>query len=239
MATTALSLSELTTTDQKIIASLLASGSAVEDVIPEDIAEGPLWQTLEACCRALSVYRKRIGVLKPLIGRILIVCRNRPEIWQAKGYRNYDDFITNWTKDVIGITRSEAYASRNLAEKFPSLSIQDVQDVGYSKLAYLATKTGEDDPKVNDWIKAAQEHTLDELKDIFANKGIEPRDESDLCNLSFITTKAIKNRAIEFFKDPRVQAYCGTENYGKIFEFMMAECSEWLTYDGSGANSGS
>lgn len=226
-----LSLSELSPNDQTIVASLLASGSAMEYAIPDNIGEGPLWETLEACCRALSVYRKRIGVLKPLIGRILIVCRNRPEIWQAKGYKNYDDFITNWTKDVVGIARSEAYACRNLAEKFPSLSIQDVQDVGYSKLSYLSTKTGEHDPKVNDWIKAAQEHTLDELKDIFANKGIEPRDESDLCNISFITTKAIKTRLLEFMTDPRVQAYCQTENYGKIIEFMMAECSEWLTIE--------
>jgi hypothetical protein len=214
---------DLTAEEQEAVSLLLSASGQMDDAIPDDIDGPTLWFNLQSCCKALSAHRRNISTLKPLIGRMLIVLQNNPTIYQHYGFATFDAFVTNGLRDLMGVPRSEAYSAKRLAEHFPSLSIPECQAVGYGKLSFLSKFTSEEKPECNRWLALAQSNSLDVLKDIAANKGILPREESDFVTYTVVMNKGTREMIEAFVTDPSIQSYVGSDNPAKIIEMACAE----------------
>lgn len=221
---------ELTSEEQEAVSLLLSSAGQLDEAVPDDIDGPSLWFNLQACCKALSVHRRNISTLKPLIGRMLIVLQNNPSIYQHYKYPTFDDFVSRGLRDLLGVPRSEAYAAKRLVEHFPSLSVEDCQTLTYSKLSFISKFTDESKPEANNWLALAQNNSLDVLKDIAANKGILPREESDFVTLTIIMNKGQRDQWDAFVSDPSIQSHVGSDNPARILEMLIAETEpEWRT----------
>ena len=113
-----LSAAELSASDKKVVEQFLKSKEQLTDLIPDTMDDQELWRSLAACCKSLSSYRKSASVLKVIVGRLLVVLQDRPEVYQKLSYRTYDDFLTRGMPELFGIPRSEAYAARALIAKW-------------------------------------------------------------------------------------------------------------------------
>ncbi len=221
-------LADLSASDKAIVDQFLDSREQLTDLVPDAIDPATLWTGLSACCRSLALNRRTASLLKIVIGRMLVVLRDRPEVYQNLGYRTFDDFITRGMPELFGIPRSEAYAARTLVEKWPSLSAEQIKLVSYSKLALISKVVDEKSSNANMYLKAAQEHTLDQLKDILANNGVLPREDSDFATITILTTKGIKKMWTDAVSDPQIRAYCQTDDPGVILECLLSETlCEW------------
>lgn len=221
---------DLSQEESDAVSLLLSAAGQLDEAVPDDIDGPSLWFNLQACCKALSVHRRNISTLKPLIGRMLIVLQNNPSIYQQYQYPTFDDFVSRGLRDLLGVPRSEAYAAKRLVEHFPSLSVEDCQTITYSKLSFISKFTDESKPEANKWLALAQHNSLDALKDIAANKGILSREESDFVTLTLVLNKGQRDMWDAFVSDPSIQAYVGSDNPGKILEMMIAETeAEWLS----------
>ena len=224
------SVAELSSSDKEVVEQFLRSKEQLTDLIPDTMDSQELWRSLAACCKSLSIYRKSASVLKVIVGRLLVVLQDRPEVYQKLSYRNFDDFLTRGMPELFGIPRSEAYAARALIAKWPSLSSEQIKQVSYSKISLISQFTHEGDVNANKFLQAAQTLTLDKLKDYCANQGMLPREESDLAEISLLTTKGIKDQWLEFSSDPHIQAFVGTDNPGEILSMAIAEVSaDWMS----------
>jgi len=214
---------DLTQEESEAVSLLLSAAGQLDEAVPDDIDGPSLWFNLQACCKALSVHRRSISTLKPLIGRMLIVLQNNPTIYQHYQYPTFDDFVSRGLRDLLGVPRSEAYAAKRLVEHFPSLSVDDCQKITYSKLSFISKFTDESKPEANKWLARAQVHTLDQLKDIAANEDIIPREESDFVSYSVVMTVAQRKQIESFFSDKSIQSYVGSSNPADIIEMACAE----------------
>lgn len=218
------STNDLTPEENEAVALLLASGGQLDEAIPDEIDGPTLWFNLQACCKALSVHRRNISTLKPLIGRMLIILQDNPSILKHYGYQTFDGFVSKGLRDLLGMPRSEAYAATRLVKKFPSLSVEECAAVTYSKLSFISKFTDETQPDANKWLTLAQNNSLDVLKDIAANKGIISREDSDFVTYSVVMTRGQRDILDAFLTDPSIQASVGTDNPGIILEMMVADC---------------
>ena len=220
---------ELTPAESQIVADLVGAQNQLAEVIPDDIDGEKLWRWLGACCKSIAMYRRSMSSLKVIVGRMLVVLKDRPEKYRELGYETFNQFMTVGMPTLFGIPRSEAFASIALVEKWPSLTPEQVKKVSYTKLSLISKFTNEASADANVWLQTAQENSLDKLKDICANSGVLPREESDIVEISLITTKGIKDQWIEFINNPEVKATCGTDNPGEILSMAIGECmAEWM-----------
>lgn len=221
--------SELTKEEVKIVDAIMLSKDNIAHVIPDGSNPDALWNTLGACSKALKAYQNAASIMKLIVGRLLVIVKENPSLWHGK-FDGYDDFVVNYVEKVLGVPRSEAYAARRVIEKWPSLTMDEIRQVKFGKLSYLCTITDETQPDSNKWLEAAQAHTLNELKDMAANNGIMPREDSDLASINIVTSLAVKRQWEEFIGRPEIQAYVGSEGPGRILEALMSECEvEWLS----------
>ena len=80
---------DLSPEESEAVGLLLASGGQLDEAIPDEFDGPTLWFNLQACCKALSVHRRNISTLKPLIGRMLIILQNNPSILKHYGYNTF------------------------------------------------------------------------------------------------------------------------------------------------------
>jgi len=167
--------------------------------------------------------------LKPILGRLLVVVRDNPDVYKRHGFLSYDDFLRG-IRTRYGISRSEAFACRKVAENFPSLSISEFEDIGISKMYSLASVTREGDRDCAVLLEKAKDHsvTRDQLRSFAAElKNIE-RGDLDRTEITISVSKTTARRWQQFHESPMIRAYTEADTPGAVFERMLEECGlEW------------
>lgn len=220
----------LTTEERELLTTLLSSDDRTDVAIPKDIAAGDLWMTLELCCRVFIRVRKASAQLKLLIGRALIIIQENPEIYKARGFRSFDDFMTreDGLPGFTGISRSELYKTKTVADTFPtSVSLGDARDLGVTKLSLLAQVTREGNSDSKEWVERAKKLTIPELKTAIyrSNQQIEEGD-LDLDTIQITVTMTQKQAIEQFLGDPEIHAYNESKMPGVIIMNAIAELGE-------------
>ena len=208
---------DLSQEELDIVDRILISRDTLSVAIPDDTDPDAVWRTLTACSKALTVYRNAASTLKLVVGRLLMVVQDHPELYLGK-YKNYNSFVSQGCPELFGVPRSEAYAAKSMVEAWPSLTVDEIKQIKFSKLAHLTFKCQitEKSPNADKYLELAQTHTLNELKDITASNGIIPRDEADMAGITIVTTLATKNKWEQFISNPQIRAYVGSDNAGII-----------------------
>lgn len=213
----------------EILRGVLEPDASISLIIPEQIDPKKLWDTFEVCCHVVTRLKEAGDKVKPLIGRMLVVLEDYPEILRAKGYETYEDFMKRGMPELFRICRSEAYAARRVAEKFPSLPIEEFKQIGIAKMQVLAQGTGEGEKDCDELLEYAKEHTVAEVKERIRVKKHMAEGEMDFCDIIIPGNVDIARQWKTFREAPEIQAYCETENPGRIFALMIAEClGHWL-----------
>lgn len=225
----------LSSEDKSILSAVLDENASLDVVVPGTMDGDTLWKSLEACCRVASHITKASQKIKPVIGRLLVVLKDHPEVYQSRGYRTYENFLSRGLDDLFGISRTEAYALRKVAEKFPSLSVAQFQAIGTTKLYAMAAAIGEGEPGCEAVIEKAlqPQTTKEQLREFIAEVKYEDAGERQLTDLTITFTKADAAALKQFLNAPETTAYVGTEAWGTKIMRMMAECAgEWQIYGG-------
>ena len=204
--------------ERQLLSALLSQSAAIDLVIPLDINLDELWKALTVCVKTMKRLRESEARLKPLVGRILMVIEDHPDLYKDKGYRTFDDFMTRCIPEQLGIARGEAYHAKRIASRFStSLSPDLAARLGFQKLARIARVTGDDDPKRDQWIDYATSHTLREVQvAVMQKSGLEETDFQYKPLLLDKLTRTQYDRITGFLSDARMQAYCGTDEWGAI-----------------------
>ena len=224
--------------EQRIMLHLISSEGSAESVIPSDIAPEQLWLYLTASCKTMAKVSDAISKLKPFIGRLFVVLQKHPHLFSQQGYDTFDEFMTNGVPKILGISRADAYNCMRIANTLGFLPGEKLAEFKFSKLNVLASALQRDiDPgmtaeavqeKRDYWVKAAENSTVEELKQRIYDKNLADQDSLDLVTLTINVTKPVKDHWHEFWTDPDIRAFCGSEAPGSILERMMQECSgEW------------
>jgi hypothetical protein len=209
----------------EVLRGLLDPTGRVDLVIPKDMNPQDLWVSFEVCCKAISRIKRASSAVKPLIGRMLVVLQDYPEVITAHGYANYEDFMVRGMDELFGISRAEAYACRQMAEHLPSLTVEDFREIGVAKLYLVAQATDEKQKDCAEFLEFARNHTVSELKQKVATKKHLAKGELDAALIMIPANRDIEKAWKSFWTDKRIQAFCETENPGRIFACMIAECA--------------
>ena len=224
----------LTPEERAILRSLLSQNDRVDIALPDDISASDLWMTFDICARVFVRVRRASGLLKLLIGRALTVIQAKPEVYISRGFRSFDDFISNEERGLpklTGISRAELYKAKAVAQSIgPETNMQAIRDVGsFTKIQIIASQMESTDSRFDTVMEHAKTDTVPQLRERMARMGlVGSTDDIEWDIIQFSVTKTQKRMMQEFLTNPRVRAYCETESPGVILERAIQEAmGEW------------
>ena len=220
---------QFTANEAELLRSILDEESSLTLVIPDHMDPTVLWDSLEVCTKLSRTIQHASDKVKPLIGRMLIVVQDYPQLYQTKGYETYDKFLSYGVPELFGVSRSEAYSCKRIAERFPDLSTREFREIGVSKLQ-VATRAVVENPNCREKVlDKAREMSLPEFKSYVAKlTGSEPSDFSGGL-VEIYCTETVKKAWEAFRQNKYIRAYVGSESDGEILSAMIQECSvEWM-----------
>lgn len=231
----------LSTSERNLLTTLLASDDKIDITIPDDIDAADLWETMGILCKVYYGTGQARTQLKLLIGRALVLIQTMPGIWQTRGYKSFDAFMSD---EVAGlpfmtkISRPELYKTKSIGEKIGNLPLEQSRAIGFTKLAMVAQKTEQGNSDFKTWIDNAEKMTIPDLKIAIAESNVLiPAGSTEEVTLTWILKRDEKEAVDSFMADPEVHATCGTDRPGGIMQWLMAEADSagWRNQCDAGA----
>lgn len=140
----------------------LALGSELTLNIPEDAKMADVEQTLQVAITGYKRLSEASERLKPLIGRILYTVQSR-RLYRPD-YRNLTDYIERKVVVDMGLSRTNAFEALRIAKAFPSMTMEDYQKYGASRLLLASSITDEADPQAKQLLDDSTRQTVDEFQ---------------------------------------------------------------------------
>lgn len=220
----------LSSDEKFLLQGLLSDSTTAMNVLLSDTSPvADILSSLDVCTKVHGKIAKANTRLKPIIGRILHIASKRKDVHESLGYKSLDKFICEYLPSVTGMSRAESYACKRIAEKFPSITINDYVEIGYVNLGLLCRTTADGEPSRDKWFEAARGATVEEFKDKLVEAGIFHKDDIGRASIDLVVDKSVAKEWKWFINNKAIQAYCGTADPGKILEYMMAEVKvQWL-----------
>jgi len=217
--------------ERKTLSKLTKPDVTVEILIPSDISADDYWETLGTYCHALGKSMAQTEFIMPVLGKLLLVAKDHPEIYKDKGLKTYEDFLGS-IKEKFGVERSTCFEARKLAERWGDGELKDFAAIGRVKFQLinkLVPKGDEGKPNVKKLLEAAKGMSVEEFKDHLSKKGLMTRSESTGASINIQTSKRVYKDWQKFITTPEVVAKVGSEQPDKILDAMMQEClGEWI-----------
>lgn len=219
---------ELTTEEQAVIRTLLDPSAQVEVLLPDNCGHDDLWRALTTCCKAVRVLQRTTLRIRPLIGRIVKIARNTPDFYKQRGYQTFEQFFTVGIQGHLGLSRTDAYEALRLAEKWPTLSQEEYEQIGPSKLAIASRFTDDSMPGHRKHLEAAKQMTITEFRAYAEEKRLINPGEATPAVIVIQTTQEVASHWKEWINDPAVHGTAGSSDPGLILLAMgqsfMPEC---------------
>lgn len=216
--------------EHALLTELLRPGASIEAVIPEDASPDELWRTLDACSRGAHLLEVRLNRLVPIIGKILLMFKNKPSLYKELGHETYADFMKNGVYGKLGLHRTHAYLGKLIAEGWPQLMNPDhYAKIGPKRLEIL-NKAGikGTNPNASTFLATAESMKVSEFATYMEQRGFIAEGEAVGVEFVIHTNRALCGFFRDFFTNPRVQSKVGSKNYDEILEALVQECSvEW------------
>lgn len=130
--------------------------------IPDDAKLLDVEKTLQLAITGYKRLSEASERLKPIIGRILLVVQER-KLWKPD-YKNFTEFLDKKVVDEMGLGRSNAFDALRIARAFPTMSNEDYQRYGASRLLEAAKITDEAQEDYKQILQDASKMTVEEFK---------------------------------------------------------------------------
>jgi hypothetical protein len=228
----------LTSDEQKIIKTLLASNEVPDKLISEDATAEELWTCLTAACKGTKLVQSAGTKIKLYLGAVLTRIQDHPELYNNQGYKTFNEFMSVGVPALFGVSRAEAYLTKRIIEETGNkLTIDQMSEIGISNMNIASqairqrTPSGvtpeQRDKVVDYWIDAAKTDSFQKIKERAANQGVvdSPQD-FNMVQRTLNLKESTDQRWMEFRKQPWVAANGGGTD-STILEAMMDECACW------------
>lgn len=224
-----------------LLPELMKTALSPNEFFKDDIEPDMLRQYLSIASQAYLGATDAVSKLKPFLGRILVLYKRHPELYQARGYKSYDHWMSDGVRQEHGLNRGQAYECVNIAIQCGNLPSVKIRELGFSKLNTIAKIIKQSVPedatvemretKVNEWTEIALNTTVAGLKEEAEKRNVvDPGSLDPRVALTLMVNPHVKDFWEAFSTTPEVKTYCETEDPGSIFEKAIQECcTEWQT----------
>lgn len=130
--------------------------------IPEDATLKQVEATLQLAITGYKRLSEASERLKPIIGRILLTVQERNLF--KPDYKNFTAFLMDKVVGEMGLGRSNAFDSLKIARAFPSMTNEEYQRYGASRLLLAAKITDESKADFREVLTDATKVTVEEFK---------------------------------------------------------------------------
>lgn len=234
MGTTAIALTEkLSSAETKLLNELTRPDVRVEVTIPEDINPKDWMVAARATCRAFVRAQRQTDMLLPILGRLLLICKDNPQIYQENGYDSFEHFVNAEVREKFGVGRSTCYEAM-AAVRFGTaakLEMADYPAIGRVNFRLLTKAIPEGDEKkafAKKLVEKAKTATVQELREHVESQGYVEKGETVGGWLRIPCNKKQLKVFEKFFADEDYQSYCGTGDRASMLEKAIAEATtEW------------
>lgn len=185
--------------------------------IPEDATLSAIEKTLQLAITGYKRLAEASERLKPIIGRILLVVQER-KLWKPD-YKNFTEFLDKKVVDEMGLGRSNAFDALRIARAFPTMSNEEYQRYGASRLLEAAKITDEAQEDYKQVLQDASKMTVEEFKQKV--KAQRPSTRPVTFTVSVRVTPEVKGQWVAL-----VEAFEGTP--GELFSQMVTLYTERL-----------
>lgn len=141
----------------------IALGAELTLNIPDDAKMSDIEATLSIAITGYKRLSEASERLKPIIGRLLFTVQAR-RLYRPE-YRNLTDYIEKKITGEMGLSRTNAFEALRIAKAFPSMSLDDYQKYGASRLLLASSITDESDPGAKALLDESTQQTVDEFSD--------------------------------------------------------------------------
>ena len=216
----------LTDEERKILGMVLAQGVDMRLKIPPEAPEDELWRFLEACSRGLSYMTQRALMLRPIIGRILLMYQRTPSHYKGRGFQYFQDFLSH-LRELHGWSKTFAYDAMVLARDWPDLPPAEFAAIGPRKMNIIKTFAKGKDHNVAVVLDRAKSSTIKGFGDWAVETGRMESGEDTREVFEIHSTKAACRRFRKFFQDLHVHKHVDSADWGQILIALIEECHLW------------
>lgn len=217
--------------EKDLLKELTRPEATIEVTVADNITPEEWMQVADVTCRALMRAQRQEQALMPVFGRLLLIAKEHPEIWQGNRYDGFENFITATVREKWGIGRSTCYEAMRLASRFPEMEVVEYQDIGRLNMRILdrAIPKGEEKKKfAKDLLAKAKELTTSEFREYCEERLYLDPGETQGTYIRMPSSMTTAKLWAAFISDPRIQAVCKTAKPDRILKHMMEECrGEW------------
>ena len=208
---------------REIIKTLLSPDAELEIATDPSVSDEEVWRETELICRLHVKFQKALFSLKPIIAKLLLEIEKRPQLYIARGCKDFSQFLQSWVPANWAIPRSEAWKIVKIARAFPSYKPRDILEAGYPKMTVVSQYMNETNPKAKMLIDLAPRTKLDDFYTLVAQE--TSSDEKEFIKVKFDIKCSLSQREFydEFFSDPRVQAWARSNSPAVILESAIQE----------------
>lgn len=215
--------------EHEILKTLLDPSVEIEVLLPTTIDGETLWRNLSICCQAMTKMKRMAERLRPIIGRMLLLVQNNPEFYKAQGFNTFEDFIARGVVKKLGLSRTDAYEAKRMAQRWPTLSAEDYSQIGSVKMTLLSRSLQESATSNHqEWLDKAKDLSVRELRTELVKADLISNGECQGAVIVINTTQEIKDAWEAFIETAEIQSVCQSGDPGCILGKMMAECSTWV-----------
>jgi len=221
---------KVTDAQKQEVNALVTKKGDITVVIPETMSAADIHSKLMSFFAVKEEMEAIVNrKLKPVIGRLLVLASNLPEIWSTRGYDSFEQYLQKEVCDRFGIARSNALEGKRIMEKFPSLAMETYREIGVTKLALAARFTSQEETGHKKILEAAAKAgTVEEFRSHCVKKGYIAAGETTGDALRITGTKKDIREIRGFLDRADVQACVGSESWSKVILAMTQECdAEW------------
>ena len=236
MADTALELIKKKPTEKemKFLAETAKEGVTLEKLIPDDMDPGDLLGNMDIVCRGLARADTVTNGLIPVLGRMLAVAKSNPAVMEKAGVDTWDKFLEEKVYPYFQRGRSTAFFALRLAKRWPGLDTQTYTAVsrrGFQILMKAIPEKQTTEKWAKDLVKKAAKVSVDALEQHCEEQGYLTHNSVTGGIIRINCTKGFQREWEKFYKNKKINAYCGSKEQDVILNKLMQECEQiWMAH---------
>lgn len=221
----------LDTAGQALLKELMRPGVKIEAVIPANPTAQQLWATLATCTQGFRLLNSRLDRLKPIIGQILLLFKNKPSLYIELGYKSFEQFRAKGVGTELGLGKTTLWEAQVIANDWPQLVAEPDRytKIGRAKMNIISKYAKGSDANAEAVLKTAEKMTTTELRQYSEQRGFIAAGECLPATIVINCNIATYQMWKRLTGDGRIHSIVGSAKDDAILVAMMENCShEWI-----------
>jgi len=222
---------KFTPEEANLLQELTKPGAKIEVTVAGNVNLKDWAKTTSVVCRGLLRAQLQEQALLPVLGRLLVIARDNPDIWA--GYASFKKFLQEHVRKEFGIGTSSAYYAMQMADRLPHLKIAQVEAIPRRNMEIVLqtiAKGDEKKPYATKILEKAATASEKELRAYCEERTSIPPSATVGAILRIGCSLEKKGIIEAFLANQDYQSYCGTSNQADMLIRAIEEATtEWVT----------